>query len=109
MSDLIIKEEDIKKEESRDVAAGLDEYEQSAAMFNHLSQVFRKELYKLANRKKRAAPRVLEALLFEPLESVQLSGKEEKNLLEMCSQIVYHKAKIIEYAHIKTNEEKEND
>ena len=67
-------------------------------MFYHLAQIFRKEVYKLAKRKKRAPVRVLEALLFQPFEQVELSGAEERNLLDLCGQILYHKAKIAEYA-----------
>lgn len=92
MSNQIIEE---NKEEK------LDEYEQSAAMFHHLSQVFRKQVYELAKRKKRAPIRVLEAFLFRPLEDVELNGKEEKNLLDLCSTIIYHKVKIMEYVQIE--------
>lgn len=82
----------------------LDEYEQSAAMFNMLSKRFRGMCYDLTTRKKRAVSRVLEALLFEPLEEIELSGKEEKELLDLSRQIIYHKMKIHEYALITNNE-----
>lgn len=86
--------------------APLDEYEQSAVMFHSLSKHFRKMVYDLANRKKRAVPRVLEAFLFDPLEVVKLEGQAEENLLGLVRQIMYHKMKISEYAAIK-QEEKE--
>jgi hypothetical protein len=70
-------------------------------MFKHLAKVFRKQVYKLAERKKRAPARVLEAFLFRPLEEVELIGKEEKNLFDLCSTIMYHKIKIVEYAQQK--------
>lgn len=85
----------------------IDEYEQSAAMFHHLSLNFRRNVYQLANRKKRAPVRVLEAILFNPLEEVKLLGKEEKNLFDLCTQIIYHKAKIMEYVQIEKQKEQE--
>ena len=76
----------------------LDEYEQSAQAFHFLSMQFRKMGYALANRKKRAAIRVLEAALFRPLEDVKLMGKEEEELYQVAMQIMYHKNKIAEYS-----------
>lgn len=87
----------------------LDEYEQSAVMFKHLSSVFRKQVYALASRKKRAPVRVLEAIIFQPLEPVELVGKEEKNLLDLCSNIIYHKSKLIEYAQLKKEQKNNNE
>lgn len=94
------KKEKMKKE--------LDKYEESAAMFHHLSQIFRKKVYELANRKKRAPVRVLEAMLFQPIEEVTLNGKEENNLLDLCSQIIYHKSMLMEYVNVR-KEERENN
>ena len=90
-----------------------DVYEQSAQTFHLLHSQFRKLGYAISNRKKRAVVRVLEALLFEPLESVELSGKVEKDLLALCHQVMYHKNKIAEYAVerklAKENKEGENN
>lgn len=87
----------------------LDEFENAALMFNVLSQQFRQNGYKLAQRKKRSAVRVLEALLFSPLEEVELIGKEETDLLQLCHQIMYYKMKINEYAIMRSEaREKEN-
>ena len=102
-----------KKQTQDNSKEDFDEYEQSAIMFNNYSKVFRKQLYKLASRKKKAASRVLEAMLFSPLEEVELQGKEEQELLDLCSRIVYHKMKIIEFAELENQEagnlEKENE
>ena len=66
--------------------------------------------YSLANKKKRGVARVLEATMFEPLEKIELFGKDEKELFAITQQIMYHKQKIAEYAikrHLE-NEELEN-
>lgn len=75
-----------------------DEVELSAKTIHILFQHFRKVGYKLADRKKKAPIRVLEALLFDGLEDVELVGKEELNLLDIAKQIMYHKGVLIEYA-----------
>ena len=82
-----------------------DKYEQSARYFKALHTQFRKLGYQLAQRKKKSPIRVLEAVLFEPLESVELIGKEEQELLAICHQVMYHKNRIVEYA-IKERENK---
>lgn len=102
MSDLLVNKEDIEEQKTPE----LDEFEQAGVMFNHLSKVFRKKGYALAGRKKRAFVRILESLLFEPLEEVKLEGKEEEELLDLCNEILYHKLKIKEYALMQTEEEK---
>lgn len=81
-----------------------DEYEYSAMMFRGMSEKFKKIGYDLAARKKKAPIRVLEAFLFRPLEEVELFGKEEENLLDLCRQILYHKMKIHEYSMLKQDE-----
>jgi len=86
----------------------LDEYEQSAAMFHLLAKRFRQIGYRLAERKKKAPIRVLEALLFAPLEEVKVLGTEEEKLIDLCNQILYHKMKINEYALNKSMKQKEN-
>lgn len=88
----------------------LDEYEQSAQMFHILHSQFRRMSYALANRKKRAVARVLEAAMFEPLEKVELLGKEEQELFAITQQIMYHKNKIAEYVvKRKLEEEKQEE
>lgn len=96
--------QNINKEQTKQ----FDDYEKSAIMFNALSKQFRKMSYDLVKRKKRAASRVLEALLFEPLEEVPLFGKEEKELLDIAKQVIYHKMMIGEYAAIKQEQNEEN-
>ena len=100
----IMTEEDYEKHE-------LDHYEESAKFIKLFHSQFRKMSYKLANRKKRAVVRVLEAMLFEPFEEVQLIGKEEKELFAICHKVMYHKNKVMEYAvkrKQKAELEKEN-
>lgn len=87
----------------------LDEFEQSAAMFHLLAKRFRQIGYRLAERKKKAPIRVLEALLFAPLEDVKVLGAEEEKLIDLCNQILYHKMKINEYALNKSMKQKENE
>ena len=96
----LLTEEDIEKAE-------VDMYEQSARFIKTLHATFRKMGYSLADRKKRSAVRVLEAMLFEPLEKVELSGQAEKDLFAICHQIMYHKNKVAEYA-LKRRMDKEN-
>lgn len=83
----------------------VDKYEESARFIHTLHATFKKMGYALADRKKRAVVRVLEAVMFEPLEKVELIGREEKDLFAICHQIMYHKNKVAEYA-LKRNMEK---
>ena len=89
----------------------LDEVEQSALFINQAAKKFRSIGYNLAQRKKRAAIRVLEAVLFEPLEEVKLSGKEEQELFDLCQAVMYHKGKVLNYAFERAGEKlkKEGD
>lgn len=75
-----------------------DEYENSAFFIHQSHERFRKLVYALAERKKRAVSRVLEAVLFEPLEKIELNGKEENELFDICQAVMYHKGKVLEYA-----------
>jgi hypothetical protein len=86
----------------------IDKYEQSARFIKTLHAKFRGLGYDLAQRKKRAPIRVLEAILFEPLEEIELNGKIEKDLFAICQQIMYHKNKIVEYA-IQRKQEAEKE
>ena len=95
----VLTDEEIQKTEE-------DMYEKSAEQIHALYAIFRKMGYALSQRKKRAAVRVLEAVLFEPLEKVKLEGKAEEELFALCHQIMYHKNKVTEYA-IKRKMEKE--
>ena len=58
--------------------------------YNH----FKKVGYELAGRKKRAPVRVLEALLFGEFHDIELSGKEEKILLDIAMKVVETKGKL---------------
>lgn len=86
----------------------LDEYELSAQHISVLFSQFKKYGYDLANRKKRAPIRVLETFIFEGLHDTDLFGKDEKDLLALCKQAMYHKSKIVEYM-LKRKEEKEKN
>jgi len=87
-----------------------DKIEESARYIHILHGQFRQHVYKVANRKKRAPVRVLEALLFQGLHDTELIGKEEKELLALCSDILYHKSILSEYAYERlTKKEKENE
>lgn len=107
MSNTLISAENVEVEPDKDVENGLDKVEQSAQYLNVLFTQFREYGYSLAKRKKRAPIRVLESLVFEGLEEafvedglpeIKLSGKEEKELLALCHQVVYHKMVIAKYA-----------
>lgn len=84
-----------------------DQDEASAIFINQSHKQFRKLVYEMANRKKRSVSRVLEAVLFEPLEEVQLHGKEEEQLLDLCLKIMYHKSVIFDYAQKQIEKKKE--
>jgi hypothetical protein len=75
-----------------------DPTEESAFFVNQAHNQFKTLAYGLANKKKRALARVLEAVLFEPLEKVELVGEPEKELFAICQQIMYHKGVVLRYA-----------
>lgn len=75
----------------------VDPVEASAFFIHQSHKDFRKLLYELS-RKKKAAPRVLEAVLFEPLEKIELNGQLEKDLFELCQKIMYHKGVVMRYS-----------
>lgn len=81
-----------------------DPVEDSAFFINQAHTNFKQLSYGLADRKKRSVARVLEAVLFEPLEQVELFGKEEKQLFDICQQIMYHKGTVLKYAYEKAAE-----
>lgn len=99
---------ELPKESKVEETPEIDEYEQSAAFIHHYHKVFRRIGYDLANRKKKAPIRVLEALLFNPLHDVELLGKAELDLLKLSGQVLYHKGKLMEYAE-KRKQEKTNN
>jgi hypothetical protein len=76
----------------------LDQDEVSAIFINQSHKQFKQLAYGLADRKKRAVARVLEAVLFEPLEKVDLIGQSEEELFELCQKIMYHKGTVLKYA-----------
>lgn len=78
--------EEVKKE--------IDPVEAAAIYINQSHKYFRKMAYELIKRKKRSAARVLEAVLFEPLEKVELT-KDEKNMVAFCNQILYNKGVLL--------------
>lgn len=82
----------------------LDEVEQAAMFINQSHQSFRKLVYALAKRKKLAPVRVLEAVLFEPLEKIELVGKEEEQLFDLCQAVMYHKGKVLNYVFERAGE-----
>lgn len=87
-----------------------DLVEESGIFINRTHAIFRRLGYSLTKRKRKAVVRVLEAFLFEPLETVELQGKEEKELLDLCYQIMYHKNKLAAYAvERKLNKEQNNE
>lgn len=72
--------------------------EDKAAMFLYqASRDFKNIVSSLASRKKNSVGRVLEAVLFEPLERVDLLGKDEQQLFAICQQIMYNKGVILNY------------
>lgn len=89
--------EEVKKE--------LDPVEQSGVFVNQAHKEFRRLMYSIAMKK--APGRVLEAVLFEPLEKVELLSKQEKQLFDLCQQIMYHKGVLMRYAFDKFEEKKE--
>ena len=103
-------EEELKQEveQAVDEMMSVDEIKASAGTLQILFQSFRKLGYKLADRKKKAPIRVLEALLFDGLEDVELTGKEEENLLDISRQIMHHK-EILLMAAIQIKQQKEEE
>lgn len=104
----IINEEPIEAGEENKAADQLDEYEESAQYLQILFTQFRTYGYELAKRKKKAPIRVLESFIFGGLHDMELCGKEEKELLDLCKQAMYHKNKLVEYM-LKRKQEKENE
>jgi hypothetical protein len=84
----------------------LDEDEQAAMFLNSAHKDFRRVAFALADRKKHSVSRVLEAVLFEPLEEVKLQGKAEKELFDLCKKIMYAKGKVLTYAYNRIQESK---
>ena len=92
--------------------AQYDKVEESAQYLKVMSTQFKRAAYALGDRKKRSLARVLEAVLFEPLEEVKLYGAEEQKMLDLCKQILYHKNTVSAYAlerHMKDEENKQEN
>jgi len=88
-------------EEKPEVVDTIDKEEQSALFINQAHKQFKMVAYGLSDRKKRAVARVLESVLFEPLEQVELIGKDEKELFAICQKVMYHKGIVLNYAFNK--------
>lgn len=105
----------LKEAQVTDDEQELDSEEASAYFIHVAHEQFRDLAYKLANRKKRSLARVLEAVLFEPLEKIELSGPAEKELFELCQQIMYNKGVVLNYSFkrfqdkVKTEKEGEEN
>lgn len=106
MSNNIISE---KTTQEKQTNPEFDQDEMSAIFINQAHKQFKKIGYEVANRKKRAAVRVLEAVLFEPLEKVELLGIEEKQLFDLCQKVMYHKGILLKYAHERINKIKQGE
>jgi hypothetical protein len=83
--------EEVKEEQ-------LDPVEASAYFIHEAHKEFRRLSFSLANKKKHSVSRVLEAVLFEPLEGIELLGKGEQELFDICQEIMYHKGVVLKYA-----------
>jgi hypothetical protein len=97
------KEQLVKQQDNPETSINepIDEHEDAAYFINQAHSEFKKLAYALADRKKHSVSRVLEAVLFEPLERVSLFGKHEQELFAICQQIMYNKGKVLEYAFNK--------
>lgn len=87
----------MSEEVKPEVKEELSEADQAAMFLYNASRDFKNIVFSLADRKKHSVARVLEAVLFEPLETVQLFGKDEEHLFAICKQIMYNKGKVLEY------------
>lgn len=87
----------MSEETKPEVKEELTEEDKAAMFLYQASRDFKNIVSSLANRKKKSVGRVLEAVLFEPLERVDLLGKDEKELFAICQQIMYNKGKILKY------------
>jgi hypothetical protein len=85
----------------------IDEVEAAAYFINQAHTEFRRLAFALADRKKHSVSRVLEAVLFEPLEKIELLGKHEQELFEICQQVMYNKGKVLQYAFKRIEDKKE--
>ena len=87
----------------------IDPTENAAYFINAAHKEFKKLAYALADRKKHSVSRVLEAVLFEPLEKVELLGKQEQELFAICQQVMYNKGIVLEYAFKRMEELKKGE
>lgn len=87
----------------------LDEHEEAAYFINTAHKEFKRLAFALADRKKHSVSRVLEAVLFEPLEKTDLFGKDEQELFAICQQIMYNKGKVMEYAFERMKQKKQGE
>jgi hypothetical protein len=85
----------------------VDEIEELSKSLHLMYLSFKKLGYDLASRKKRAPIRVLEALLFGEFHNIELSGKGEQNLLDLCLRVVQTKGAL--YNKVVENKLKEEN
>jgi hypothetical protein len=104
----ILSDEELLKQAQDDENKPLDPDEAAAFFVHEAHTQFRKLGYALAERKKRSLVRVLEAVIFEPLEKVELFGEQEQQLFALCQQIMYNKGVVLQFA-MKRFEEKVNN
>lgn len=105
----ILEDSELSKAKEENDTNKLDQDEISAVFVNQAHKEFKQLAYGLADRKKRAVARVLEAVLFEPLEAVELIGQPEKELFELCQKVMYHKGVVLNYAFKRMEELKKGE
>jgi len=66
-------------------------FKKSLKQLDMLAVLFEQQGTKLANRKKKSNMRVLKAILFETEETEKTFGKDEKFMLDICRDIMYHR------------------
>lgn len=81
-----------------------DHFKKSLQALDILALGFKNLGNKLADRKKKAPLRILEAILFESEETEKTFGKQERDLLDICRKIMYHR-QIVEIFLMKKESE----
>lgn len=109
MEDTIVTPQDTTVNEPTITQPEFDESEKSAIFINRAHKDFRRMVFAIADRKKHSVSRVLEAVLFEPLEEVELLGKQEEQLFDLCQQVMYHKGVVFKYVDEKIQKDKQGE
>lgn len=91
----LLNQTPIEPSEVKDDNKKLDPVEAAAYFLNQAHQGFNRLTYGLSKRKKHALGRVLQAVLFEPLEPVPLFGKAEEELFAICQEVMRNKGIIM--------------